>query len=250
MKFSAKTKNILGHYVYGLIDPKNDELFYVGKATKNNRPNQHLKIKADDNDKAQRINEIMNSGLKPRIDILRYGLESKDIALEVEAAIIDSIGLENLTNEKRGHGVTRGRQRAEDIERTYGSKPIDVSTITSPYMLFYIHETYSSTMNEQQIYDCTRQFWHKVSKANRENIEVDTALAIVNGVVVRVYKIISWYEAGTTFSSRKFDGREERWEFVGQRIDDHPLLDRLLVDNSGAPLEGNQKGYRYLPLRT
>ena len=42
----------------------------------------------------------------PRIDIIRYGLSEED-ALEVEAAVIDSIGVKNIDNEVRGHKIEK-----------------------------------------------------------------------------------------------------------------------------------------------
>lgn len=117
-------------------------------------------------------------------------------------------------------------------------------------MLFYIKNTYSSTLSEQEIYDSTRQFWEGVRKSNRENLEVKIALAIVDGVVVRVYSIAAWFPAGSTLSSRQFKGFSEKWEFVGQKLDKHPLLGRLLVDDNLKPIPNMQKGFSYLPLTT
>ena len=98
MQFSQRTKEKLGYYVYALVDPRHNEIFYVGKASANNRAFDHLKSNKSESKKQSRINEIRNSGYEPQVEILRYGLATEKIALEVEAAVIDSIGLENLTN--------------------------------------------------------------------------------------------------------------------------------------------------------
>ena len=50
----------------------------------------------------------------PRIDIIRYGLNEED-ALEVEAAVIDSIGVKNIDNEVRGHNIEKSRIVASDL---------------------------------------------------------------------------------------------------------------------------------------
>jgi hypothetical protein len=42
MKFSSTTTIHLGHYVYALVDPRDDAIFYVGKANANNRAFNHL----------------------------------------------------------------------------------------------------------------------------------------------------------------------------------------------------------------
>lgn len=247
MKFSKLAKESLKYYVYGLVDPVDREIFYVGKASANNRAFDHLKNNTKESNKNKKIEEIRKVGKEPIVEILRYGLESEAIAFEVEAAIIDAIGLENLTNEVRGHGVLRGRTHAKEIERLHGSDPIKASDILEPCMLFYIHETYSSTLNELEIYDSTRQFWQGVSKSNRENLNTKIALAIVDGVVVRVYSIVAWFSAGETMSTRQFQGKPDKWEFVGQLIENHPLAGRLLVGDDGYPIKNMQKGYSYLP---
>ncbi len=250
MKFSKSTKEHLGFYVYGLVDPRCKRIFYVGKASANDRAFNHLKVSSSESKKQETINEIRLAKLEPSIEILRYGLESEKVALEVEAAIIDTIGLENLTNAVRGHGVERGRLIASEVERLHGSKPVFISNITDPCILFYIHKTYTPTLSEQELYDSVRQFWHEVSEKTRMGITHLIALAVVEGVVVRAYSIAGWYPAGTTFSSRPFSGAEDKWEFVGQLLSDHPLSGRMLVEDDGKPAAASQKGYRYLPRRS
>jgi uncharacterized protein len=97
MNFSAMTKQHLGHYVYGLVDPINKAIFYVGKASANNRAFDHLKATADEREKQTRIRQIRTAGLEPIVEILRYGLPSTEACFEVEATIIDAIGLENMS---------------------------------------------------------------------------------------------------------------------------------------------------------
>jgi hypothetical protein len=249
MKFTNKTKEHLRFYVYGLVDPRDNKIFYVGKASANNRVFDHLATTASESRKSLKIDEIRAAKRQPQIEILRYGLESERVALEVEAAIIDALGLENLTNAVRGHGVEHGRMLAQEVERLHGSVPIKVSEIRERCMLFYIHNTYSPTLSEQEIYDCIRQFWHGVSARNRSDPSLyPVGLGVVEGVVVRACSIAAWFPAGTTFSSRPYnDIGKDRWEFVGQKLDKHPLLGRLLVDDQEKPIAGVQKGYSYLP---
>ena len=155
-----------------------------------------------------------------------------------------------LTNSVRGHGVDRGRQSAKDVERLHGSKPIAVENIDEPCMVFFINKTYSPTKNEIQLYDCTRQFWHKVAKKTRirknktEGLHYETALAIVDSVVVRVYTIVDWFPAGTTHSTREAHDLTDKWEFVGQLNAQHDLVGRRLT-KGGVDLKANQCGFGY-----
>jgi hypothetical protein len=76
MKFSSTTTKHLGHYVYGLVDPRHKTIFYVGKASANNRAFNHLQIHEGEERKHQRIREIRAAGYEPSVEILRYGLGS------------------------------------------------------------------------------------------------------------------------------------------------------------------------------
>lgn len=252
MKFSAATKKTLKHYVYGLVDPtEDDKIFYIGVASANNRAFNHLALTKARTHKATKIKEIRKAGSEPRVDILRHGLPTRKTALEVEAALIDAFGLEELVNEKRGYEVARGRKSAEELERAYGCKPVFVSDVRKPCMLFFVNRTYSPTSTEQAKYDSIRQFWSRVSEHTRTPpFPYKIALGIVEGVVVRAYTIEGWFPAGSTLSSRDWGGPigvDKRWEFVGRQLYDHPLLDRLLVDDAGDPIRANQIGYGYLP---
>jgi len=247
MEFSKSTKEHLGFYVYSLIDPRDKSIFYVGKASSNNRAFNHLQSKKSETNKQKRIKEIRRAGHEPVVEIIRYGLDSESAAFDVEAAVIDAIGIENLTNVIRGHGVEKGRMLASEIERLYGTSPISVDEITEPCIVFFIHETYSPTLSEQELYDCTRQFWD-VGKDERDLLLHRTALAVVEGVIVRVYRIEGWYLQGATLSSRKYKGtRKDKREFVGQIVDNHPLLGLKLVEPSGETIKAMQKGFMYLP---
>jgi len=254
--FNRTIQDKLGFYVYGLIDPITKEIFYVGKASGNNRAFDHLKKTQNMNSrmspKKLKINEIRQKGYEPIVEVLRYGLSSEEVALEVEAAIIDSIGLEKLTNIVKGHGIERGRLTLQEIERLYGSTPVNITTLTEKYVMFFLSQTYSTSLDEIQIYDATRQFWYNVSQVKRNKnergeLEYSVALSIYDSVVVRVYSILQWFRAGQTLSTRSIEKTTDRWEFVGNLILDHPLMGKKLVeDANGSDLRANQQGYRYV----
>lgn len=70
--FSKLTKDSLDYYVYALVDPDNNEIFYVGRG-KDNRGFQHLKNKAkSESEKNKIIAGIRARGKEPRLDIIKY----------------------------------------------------------------------------------------------------------------------------------------------------------------------------------
>ena len=253
--FSKLTQEALGYYVYGLINPFTGKIFYVGKASANNRAFDHLKGNSTETEKLKTIQNIRERGKEPKVEILRYGLKDAETAFEVEASIIDAIGIENLTNAVRGHGIEHGRLTLEEVERLYSSEPVNIEDIEERYMMFFLTQTYRTTMSEVELYDATRQAWYDVSKETRtkndeHKLPYEIALSIYDSVVVRVYSIEDWYEAGKTFTTNENiryhpDSFEDRWEFVGRLLEEHPLLGKKLLKN-GIPLKAYQKGYGYI----
>ncbi|WCL50779.1 LEM-3-like GIY-YIG domain-containing protein [Leptospira sp. GIMC2001] len=250
-KFNKKIQEALGYYVYGLIDPFTKRIFYIGKGGKNSRPHEHLKPSKIETDKTLKISEIRKRKKEPIIDIIRYGLESNEIAHQIEAAIIDTIGLENLTNKVRGHGIENGRLSIPEIERLYGSDAIFKKDITEKMMMFFISRTYSTTLNEIEIYDATRQFWFGVAESTRTNnkqgeLDYKIALSIFDSVIVRVYSIESWFQAGKTLTTRENKDRKNRFEFIGNKIENHYLLGKKILNDDGKEIKAYQAGYGYI----
>ena len=87
-------------YVYALVDPGTESVFYVGKGSRqrllaHGREADLTKDGGPRSAKVQRIRELRSAGFEPRVDIVRHGLDEA-AAFEVEAALIDS--LPQLTN--------------------------------------------------------------------------------------------------------------------------------------------------------
>ncbi len=255
-RFSHATKDVLRDYVYLLIDPRDGAIFYVGKASANDRPFAHLADVRGEGEKFERIAAIRAADMEPLVHVLRFGLDAglrMNLAEEIEAAVIDTLGLENLTNGCRGKGIERGRVSAKELERRFNGREVKVSTLHEPYMPIWINKTYSPTMNTQELYDTTRQFWHRVGLAKR-TLNADgvlpypTVLAIVENTVVMAYQVHAWLPAGATWSTRLWHGtdKQNKWEFVGRPLEDHRLIGWRLVDDAGEPLRANQQGYSYI----
>ena len=248
--FSSKIIKELGYYVYALVNPKNENIFYIGKG-KGNRCFQHLKNSPKANFKITKtLRGLKDETFIPRIDILRYGLSEED-ALEVEAAIIDSIGLQNLTNEVRGHNIEKGRVKADDLNRLLGGEKLNIEEIKDNIILFFPHQALKKGHDK---YDSTRQFWplsesRMNKKTNSGDLFYKYAFGMQGNFVLDVYEILKWFPAGTTVSSRIFnDDQKTRWEFIGKNIslDTEKLYKNKLLFENERPLIASQRGFRYL----
>lgn len=85
-------------YVYQLIDPRNNKVFYVGKG-KDKRMYEHEK-EAKRNKKHPKciiINEILDLGYKIEYKVVKE-FDDEVQAYQFEKELIDKIGLQNLTN--------------------------------------------------------------------------------------------------------------------------------------------------------
>ena len=201
--------NRLGFYVYLYVDPRDDQVFYVGKG-KGARAVAHF----GDQEKLEVqkvLSELKAAGLSPRIELLAYGLQDAETALRIEAAAIDLLGVGSLTNIVRGHYTKHGRMPLEDVVAQYTQRP---AKIKEPSILIRINRLYHYGMSPTELYDATRSAW--VVGERRE--EVELAMAVFEGVIREVYRVTGWHPGGTTFNAR-YSGRRsdrgKRWEFVG-----------------------------------
>lgn len=200
----------LNHYVYLYINPLDKKIFYVGKGSGNRALNLDRR-----NVECQKIlDEIHERGEEPIIEILVHGLQNDIAAKKIEAATIDLIGIDNLTNGVRGwESVEFGRMKLEELIAMYEKEK---AIIDDPAILIRINQRYHYGMSDVELYDATRGIW-KVGEGRNNAIY---ALSVYGGIVREVYKIREWLPAGTTLYKTRPEindyADKERWEFVGE----------------------------------
>lgn len=215
--FSDYVSEQLGSYVYLLIDPRDgdDGIFYVGKG-KGNRVFRHVQDALADeetaNDKLERIREIRASGCEVRHELLRFGLTDRT-AIEVEAAAIELLHLDMLTNIVEGHHVwARGRMNTDVVISLFDAPP--APDIVDRVILFRIPWLWSPAMSSNELYE-TAHGWWKIG-LRREGAEY--AFAVSRGVIREVYRIDSWRQRqpGDRDWEHDIGKPHKRWGFSGE----------------------------------
>jgi hypothetical protein len=214
IRIPAEVADRLGYYVYLYSDPRNGKPFYVGKGQRS-RVLAHLSAEAE-SQKVAMLAELALAGREPTIDILAHALKDEETALRVEAAVIDALGLDHLTNEVRGwRSIQLGRMPLRELLIYYGAKPVEVEV---PALLIRINRLFRRTMSPLELYEATRGIW----KLSPRRAKARFAFAVFEGVVRDVFEIDTWHRAGTTeYTTRPTDGWENspRWEFIGRPAD-------------------------------
>ena len=245
-EFSKKALENLGYYVYLYSDPDTKVPFYIGKG-KGNRCFDHLSYK-NDSDKVSKIQELLLKGKEPVIEILVHGVD-EETALKVEAAAIDLIGIDNLTNVQKGHHTSvYGRIDVDELNRRYDKEILKESDITENVIMIRINKAYHYGMTQFEIYDNTRCCW-KVNKDQADKVEY--AFSVYDGMVIEVFHIETWLPAHTTLiAEATLDPRPDkdkgRYEFVGDIAPDE-IRDKYLgkMVTELFP-QGNQNPIKYV----
>ena len=226
--------------MYLYVDPRSEKPFYVGKG-EGQRVLTHLSSRVESR-KTKILEELDEAGLKPRLDILAHGLADEGTALRIEAAVIDLLGLDDLTNLVRGAwSIQLGRVPLEELIAQYAARPVDIE---DPVLLIRINRRYRLGIPPKELYEATRGIWKLGSRRER----AEYAFAVFEGVVREVYTIGRWYPAGTLrYETRNEDlSVEGRWEFEGREAP--AMVRKKYVGRSVAAYlaEGSQNPIKYV----
>ena len=194
-KFSEKSLLSLGEfYVYALIDPRSNAIFYIGKGTKN-RVFEHEKesLTSPDSEKLklQIISEIHAAGLEVKKIIINSNL-TEEQAFVAEASLINAFNYVNdikLTNIVSGHHSS-GALTVEEFEQIYGAIELTEQDIKHHIMVIKINQLYQREMDEKILYNSVRGIW----RASKERVKtVEYVFGVYNSLIVAVYKSSRWY---------------------------------------------------------
>ena len=194
--FSEKSLLSLGdYYVYGLIDPRTNQIFYIGKGT-GNRVFEHEKESLNspniDKMKLKTISEINSLGLDVKKIIINSNLTETE-AFAAEAALINAFNYVSdagLTNIVAGHHSAEALS-VEDFEKIYGAEELREEDVKHKILVIKINKLYRRNMPDDELYDSVRGVW-RASMNNAQS--VDYVFGVYNSLIVAVYKPTRWYK--------------------------------------------------------
>ena len=224
-------------YVYVLVDPRNNCIFYVGKGS-GNRVYQHAQAAlAEDSPslKLSTIRELKVLGLDVKYYIIRHNLSEQEAYL-VESSIIDLLTYPAfnkgniLTNIVSGHHKwNEGIKTDEEINILYDCPKIEPIP-GDRLLLVSLNNSYQQSKatgvyRRANDYESVRKYWQLSSdKANK----VTHILGIYRGIVrividVKGNSLCSVADDGTVF-------KKPRFAFEGDIVPNSPYLNTDVTD--------------------
>jgi len=190
-KFSSSIIEKIEYYVYILINPIDNQIFYIWK-WKWNRVFSHVNgaIKWEKpSDKINLIQEINSKWLQVQHYIVRHGLTEKE-SLEVEWALIDFYWKSNLTNIVLWHKSSeRWIMDITEININYDAKDV---IINDKVLLININKKYYFWISDKDLYEATRKSWKAtIKRASKAKY----AFCHYHWIIRWVYEIDNWYDS-------------------------------------------------------
>lgn len=249
MEFKQSVKEALAYYVYALVDPRDNRIFYIGKG-RGNRVFQHAEAALDESEqslKLDTIRRIISEGRQVAYYILRHNLEEKEAYL-VESTLIDMLTYpkfnraNQLTNLSTGHHQwDEGIKSVEELNALYDCPKIEIKD--GDYILLVsLNQSYNQTKAKGvykriDLYESTRKYWAIGSgQAEKVNYVLGVYKGIVRCVIkVKSHKWLAKAEDGTVFN-------KPRCCFEGELCPDSMYLNK---DVSDYPF-GSRGSVRYI----
>ena len=237
-EFQPAVIEALKYYVYCLVNPRDNKIFYIGKG-KGNRVFQHAKDSLNENDQSLKldiIRSILREGKQVGLFILRHNL-TEETAFVVESVLIDLLTYQkfNKTNQLANivaghHQWDEGIKSIEEINAIYNCDKIDVNN-GDTLLLVSLNRSFNQAKADGvyrrvDIYEATRKYWDNISPKRAPNIRY--VLGVYKGVVRSVIEVRSWKWTLIAEDGTKF--KRERCIFEGNLLENSPYLNKDVSD--------------------
>ena len=250
--FSEKAiEHLNGFYVYALIDPRDDRVFYIGKGTGNRvffHEIQSGKFPESEKAKLQKIREIEAAGHEIKRVIVNWGLTESE-AFAAEASLINLMNFlsgDALTNAVSGHHVHEA-MTVEDYESMHGAEHLRPEDIRHSILVIKINKLYRQGMSAKELYDTVRGHWRaSLNTIRKKNIEY--VFGVYNQLIVAVYKPDEWHYVHEMidvpriedYEAVSLERRKNRVYFISREYEQLDENQKFYLHKSIADLKVNQ----------
>ena len=235
--FSQRTIEALAYYVYALVDPRDNRIFYIGKGC-GNRVFQHAKDSLNENDQSLKldiIRDILREGKQVCLYILRHNL-TEETAYVVESVLIDLLTYSKfnttnlLANVVAGHHQwDEGIKNTDEINSLYNCMKIEVNP-GDTLLLVSLNKSFDQSKangvyRRPDIYEATRKYWQIRKNAPQE---IKYVLGVYKGIVRSVIEVESWQWTRVAEDGTRF--KRDRCIFTGKLLGDSPYMNKDVSD--------------------
>lgn len=212
--FSEKAvEQLNGFYVYALIDPRNNQVFYIGKGIGNRVFSHEIesgKSPKSEKAKLKRIQEIEAAGFDVKRVVVNWSMTESE-AFAAEAALINMLSFlsaDMLTNAVAGHHVHEA-MTVEDFDLLYGAEHLKQEDVQHSIMVIKINKLYRKGMNPKELYDIVRGNW-RASMVSIQKRNVEYVFGVYNQLIVAVYKPDEWHYVHDRIDVPQIDDLDEK----------------------------------------
>lgn len=245
-KFSSALHEKIKNYVYLLIDPRDNTIFYVGKGY-GNRVFDHAKgaFKGDPVHPAKNelIREIINSGHDVVPMIARWEL-TEDEAYTIESILIDlftnpilKVNTKMKTMVKGHNSSKNGLQTPKQVEEKLTRGPVDMSNLKHKLLAISLKDSLEGPV----LYERVRGNWNlNPQRANK----ADYVLAVRDGVIIGIFQPEK--DSWKVVEDEKIkDKKRQRVNFTGKEVEDPEIIDLYLHKTLPKKAKGNSNPIHY-----
>ena len=229
MEFKPSVKEALGYYVYALVDPRDNKIFYVGKG-KGDRVFQH----------AEEKNQSLKLGKPVTCCILRHKL-TEETACTVESTLGNLLINKDFDYEDKLLTNIEGIMTTDERNKLYDCSKIKPRK-GEKLLLVSLNKSYpkdaEGVYKRANNYERTRKHWCVSDKEGKywcisfQVIEkIDCVLGVYGREVKAVCIPVSWEPYNKAKENYHYPNNEEiRFGFEGAEVLDSPYLNKDVSD--------------------